>query len=65
MKLFIKNSVYKSHLLKTLVEWFQAVTNMLWPLRHTHPGAYLREGIVPCPPPFWATAQSKKVQTIR
>ena len=26
---FIKNSVNEPHLLKTLVEWFQAVTNML------------------------------------
>ena len=40
-KLFMKNSLKKSHLLKTLVEWFQAVTNMLWPFRHAHPEAYL------------------------
>ena len=37
-----KKSINKQHLLKTLVAWFQAVTNMLWPLRHAHPGAYLR-----------------------
>ena len=36
-----KNSINKPHLSKTLVEWFQAVTNMLWSLRHTHPGTYL------------------------
>ena len=40
-KYFIKNSINKPHLLKTLVKWFQAVANMLWPLRHAHPGAYL------------------------
>ena len=27
--------------MKTLVEWFQAVADMLQPLRHAHPGAYL------------------------
>ena len=38
---YTKNSINKPHLLKTLVEWLQAVTNMLLPLEHAHPGAYL------------------------
>ena len=53
-KLFIKNSINKAHLLKALVEWFQAVTNMLLLLKNAHPGAYLG-----------ATAQSKIVQNRR
>ena len=31
----------KPHLLKKLLEWFQAVTNMLSSFKHAHPGAYL------------------------
>ena len=38
---FIKNSINKTHLFKTLVEWFQDLTNMLWPPKHAHPGSYL------------------------
>ena len=43
-----KNSINKPRLLKKLVEWFQAVSNMLRALRNAHPGAYLERGIVPC-----------------
>ena len=32
----MKNRVNKPHRLKTLVEWFQAMTNMLRPLRHAY-----------------------------
>ena len=39
--------------MKTLVEWFQAVTNMLQPLRHAHPGACLGEGHCAMPPPIF------------
>ena len=62
---FKNNSINKPHLLKTLVEWFQAVTNMLWPLRHAYPGGYLGKGLL-CHAllPFWAMAQSKIVQNI-
>ena len=52
--------------MKTIVEWFQAVTKMLRPLRCAHPGANLGGGH--CAMPFrsvWAAAQSKKVQNIR
>ena len=40
---------YKPHLLETFVEWFQTVANMLWPLRHAHPGAYLGEALCHAP----------------
>ena len=54
-----KNSINKPHLLKTLAEWFQAVTNMLRPLRHAHPGAYL--GSEYCAmPPFGPRHKAKK-----
>ena len=59
-----KNSFNKSHLLKTLAEWFQAFTNMLRPLRNAHPGVYLG-GHCAMRTPLWATAQSKTVQNIR
>ena len=60
-----KNSVNKPQLLKRLVEWFQTVADILWQLRHAHPGAYLRGGIVPSPSPLWPTTQRKKVQNMR
>ena len=49
IKLFIKNRINKPYLLKTLVAWFQAVTNMLWPLRHAHPEAYLGRAMCHAP----------------
>ena len=59
-----KNSISKSHLFKTLAEWFQAVTNMLWPLRRAHPGACLGGAL--CHAPLLRTStQSKNVQNIR
>ena len=52
-KTFIKkNSTNKPRLSKTLVEWFQAVTNMLRPLRHAHPGAYVGGALCQAPPPM-------------
>ena len=38
--------------MKTVVGWFQAVTNMLWSLRHAHPGAYLEGALCHALPPF-------------
>ena len=52
-----KNCINKPHLVKTLVEWFQAVTNMLWPLRHAHPRAYLRGASCHVPPLRHGTKQ--------
>ena len=57
-QLLIKNSTNKPRFLKTLVEWFQVATNMLLPLRHAHPGAYLGGAL--CHAPVWGTAQGKK-----
>ena len=51
----------KPQLLKTLVEWLQAVTKILMTIKTcTSRGIFGGESIVPCPPPLWATAQSKK-----
>ena len=60
-----KNSINKPNLLKTLVEWFQVVTDMLRPLRLAHSGEYLGGGRCAVPPSIWAMAQGKKVQNIR
>ena len=55
-----KNSINKPHLSKALVEWFQAVTNMLWPLRHAHPGTYLGWEYCSLPPHFGSRHKAKK-----
>ena len=56
--------INKPHLLKTLVEWFQGVTNTLWPLRHANPGAYLRGGHCAMPSPLLGNGTKQKVQKI-
>ena len=58
-----KISINKPHLLKTLVEWFQAVTNMLSPLRHAqiaHPGTYLGWEYSAMPPDLGPRHKAKK-----
>ena len=55
-----KNSRNKPHRSKTLVEWFHAVTNMLWPLRHAHPGTYLGWWYFAMPPDFGPRHKEKK-----
>ena len=60
MKLFIKNSINKPYLLKTLVAWFQAVTSTLWPFRHAYPGAYLEGALCHDPLPPWGHVKKQK-----
>ena len=54
-KTFYKNTILTNHTV-------EAVTYMLRPLRHAHPGAYL--GGAFCEAPLWATAQNKTMQNI-
>ena len=53
-KTFYKKSVSTNHTFRKhcLVEWFQAVTNMLGLLIHAHPGTYLEWEYCAMPPHF-------------
>ena len=61
-KIFYKKQYQqKPHFFKTLVEWFQAVANMLRPLRYAHPRAYSGEkALCHAPPPHTLGHGSKQ-----